>query len=100
METIRQSTIVQLQVVSPRLDPTRQIAVARQYNCADLVDEPIQSLADRTQRLTLKEMQNLPIEDLYTIIESRESRTHKPRCPHCPSSIFRCNGCRNTTIYG
>jgi len=76
METIRQSTIAQLQVVSPRLDPSRQIAMARQYNCpSTLVDEPIQTLTDRTQRLTLREMQTLPIDDLHTIIEGRESRT-------------------------
>ena len=99
METIRQSTIAQLQVVSPRLDPTRQIAMARRYNCPALVDEPIQTLTNRTLGLTLKEMQNLPIEDLHTIIEGRETRTHRPTCFNCSSTTFRCNGCRITTTY-
>jgi len=99
METIRQPTIAKLQVVSPRLDPIRQIAIARQYNCPALVDEPIRTLTDRTQQLTLEEIQGLPSEDLHTIIECRESRISKPFCPHCPSSTFRCNGCRMTTSY-
>ena len=101
METIRQSTIAQLQVVSPRLDPTRQIAVARQYNCPALVDQPIQTLKDRMQRLTLKEMRNLPIEDLHTIIEGRENRSNKPHCSNCDSFNItsRCNVCRITTSY-
>jgi len=96
MDKIRQSTIEQLQIVSPRLDPIRQIVAARQYNCPTLVDEPIQTLTARSQRLTLKEVQNLPIEDLHTIIEGRESRGHRPRCAWCPSSNYRCNSCNRT----
>jgi len=74
MDTIRQVTIEQLRVVSPCLDPIRQIAVARRYNCDTLVDQPIQTLIARAQRLTLSEMQSLPIGDLYTIVEGRETR--------------------------
>src|SRR5258706_9298752 len=96
METIRQSAIAQLQVVSPPLDPIRQIIMAHQYNCPALVDEPIRTLTERMQRLTLKEMQSLPIEDLHTIIEGRESRTPKSRCAWCTSSTYRCNGCGRT----
>jgi len=99
METIRQSTIEQLQVVSPRLDPIRQIAAARQYNCADLADEPIRTLVARAQRLTLKEMQILPVEDLHTVIEGREGRNQKPRCVWCTSTSYRCSTCNRTATY-
>ena len=79
MDKIRQSTIEQLRVVSPRLDPIRQIAAARQYNCTVLVHEPIQILIARTQKLTLEEMRTLSIEDLYTVIEGRENRAQTHR---------------------
>jgi len=68
--TIRQATIKQLKVVSPRLDYIRQIVAARRYKCAVLLDKP--SLA-HVQQLTLKEMQDLPVEDLHTSTTSRES---------------------------
>ena len=96
MDRIRQTTIEQLLVTSPRLDPIRQIVAARRYNCPALVDEPIRILTARPQRLTLKEMQILPVEDLHTIIEGRESRGLKPRCAWCPSSSYRCNNCNRT----
>ena len=96
MEKIRESTIAQLLVASPPLDPIRQIVVARQYNCPTLVDEPLQTLTARTQRLTLKEVQTLPTEDLHTIIEGRETRNNIPSCAWCTSSSYRCNGCRRT----
>lgn len=99
METIRESTIAQLQVVSPPLDPIRQIVMARQYNCPTLVDDPIRTLTARTQRLTLKEMQTLPIEDIHTIIEGREGQSRKPSCPWCASSSYRCSTCNRTMHY-
>ena len=97
MDTIRQSTIEQLRVVSPCLDPIRQIVAARRYNCAILVNEPIQALMARTQKLTLEEMQILPIEDLHTIVDGRENQAQKPRCTWCPSTSSICNNCRRMT---
>ena len=94
MDTIRQSTIEQLRVVSPRLDPIRQIKVAHQYNYTVLVDEPIQNLIARTQRLTLEETRTLPVEDLHTIMEGREIRANIPRCTRCNPYTHLCNTCR------
>ena len=87
MEIIRQSAIQKLLAVSPRLNPIQQIVAARQYSCAILVDEPIQKLIARTQGLTLEEVQTLPSVDLYTIIEGRENRANKRRCPRCSSTL-------------
>ena len=92
MDTIRESTIEQFKVVSPRLDPIRQIRAARQYDCAVLVDEPIQTLIARAQRLTLEEMQDLAIEDLYTIVEGREIRAANLRCKACSPNNCTCSG--------
>lgn len=83
METIRQSAIHKLRVVSPRLNLIQQIVAARKFNCAVLVVEPIQKLIARTQGLTLEEVQTLPSVDLHTIIESRENRANARRCTRC-----------------
>jgi len=92
MATIRESTIEQLQIVSPRLDPIRQIVAARKFDCAVLVDEPIQALVTRAERLTLEEMGSLPIADLHAIVDRREGRAGF-RCSWCSCTSNRCNNC-------
>jgi hypothetical protein len=46
MATIRESTIEQLLIVSPRLDPIRQIVAARKFDCAVLVGRAYSSFGD------------------------------------------------------
>ena len=90
MAEIHRSTVEKLKVTLPRLDPIQQILAARKYDCATLVDEPIQTLVARKQRLTLDEMTILPMEDLHTIVDGREGRV---QCIACNWTNLECSNC-------
>ena len=72
MTPLRDTAVRKLLVAFPRLDPVKQIAIARKYNCDELVKEPFETLVTRKEVLSRMEMAQLPLGDLYEITVSRE----------------------------
>lgn len=73
MTLLRNTAIQKLKCAHPKLDPVRQIVVARKYNCDELVNEPFQMLVARKEVLSKEEIAKLPLDDLHRLIVAREA---------------------------
>ena len=73
MTLLRDKAVQKLQVARPRLNPVKQIAIARKYGCDELVKEPFETLVARKQVLSREEVTQLPLEDLHGLIVRREA---------------------------
>ena len=105
MTLLHNTAIQKLKVAHPRLNPVNQIAIARKYHCDELIDEPFQTLVARKEVLSREEIAQLPLEDLYLLIEARETSIRSnaettPRsCPH-PNIVPTCEDCLRCTSCG
>ena len=73
MTFLRDKAVQKLQVAQPRLNPVKQIAIARKYCCDELVKEPFETLVARKEVLSREEVSQLPLEDLHGLIVRREA---------------------------
>jgi len=87
MTLLRNTAVKELQVAHPRLDPVKQIAVARKYHCDELVDEPFKTLAARKEVLSITEIAQLSLEDLHGLIVAREASLRENAKP----TLGQCN---------
>lgn len=86
MTLLRDTAVKKLQVAQPRLNPVKQIAIARKYCCDQLVKEPIEMLVARKEILSREEIAQLPLEDIYGLFVRREAlqrENAKPTSGHC-----------------
>ena len=79
MTLLRDTAVQKLQVAHPRLNPVKQIAIARKYHCDVLVDEPFETLAVQEEVLSREEMAQLPLEDLHGLFVKREARLQQEK---------------------
>ena len=112
MTLLRDTAVQKLQVAHPRLNPVKQIAIARKYCCDELVKEPFETLVARERVLSREEVSQLPLEDLHGLIIRREAlqrENAKPtsgQCAHCTQKLQlvvghchhcqKCNSCGTT----
>ena len=110
MTLLRNTAVQKLQVAHPRLNPVKQIAIARKYCCNELVEEPFEMLGAREEVLSREEIAQLPLEDLHGLIVRREAlqrENAKPtsgQCVNCTKtlqlSIGYCDSCRKCNSCG
>jgi hypothetical protein len=110
MTLLRNTAVEKLKSIYPRLDPVKQIAIARKYQCGELVEEPFQTLVAREGALSKAEIANLPLDDLHRLILVREAGLREKALPtsgQCRSctqtlqfSIGLCNSCRQCNSCG
>ena len=106
MTLLRDTAIQKLKVAHPRLNPVKQITIARKYGCDELVKEPFETLVARKEILSREEMAQLSLEDIHGLFVRREALQRdnvKPtsgQCDYCAQtqpfqfSIGFCNDCR------
>ena len=92
MTLLRNTAVQKLQVAHPRLNPVKQIAVARKYCCNELVKEPFETLVARKEVLSREEISQLPLEDLYGLIVRREALQRENAKP----TLGLCIDCNET----
>ena len=73
MTLLRDAAVKKLKIAHPRLNPVKQIAIARKYCCDELVEEPFERLVARKEVLSREEIAQLPLEDLHGLIIRREA---------------------------
>ena len=110
MALLRDTAIQKLQVAHPRLNPVKQIAIARKYHCDVLVDEPFETLVVQKEVLSREEIAQLPLEDLHGLIVRREAlqrENAKPtsgQCGQCTRiiqlSVGYCSNCQKCNSCG
>ena len=112
MALLRNTAIQRLKGAHPKLDPVKQIVVARKYNCDELVNEPFQILVARKEVLSKEEIAKLPLEDLHRLIVAREALQREKatcgQCGHCTQPIkfsmgycqacHKCNSCPSLPV--
>ena len=93
MTPLRDTAVLKLLVAFPRLDPVKQIAIARKYHCDELVKEPFETLVARKEVLSEMEIAQLPLGDLREIIVSREEALQRGIVK---ATVGHCSECTNT----
>jgi hypothetical protein len=75
MMLLRNTAVQKLQAAYPRLNPVKQIAIARKYHCDELVEEAFKTLVAQKEVISRTEIAQLPPGDLYDLIIAREAFT-------------------------
>jgi len=117
MTLLRNIAVQKLRVANPKLNPVKQIAIARKYHCNELIEDPLQVLVARKAVLSLAEVAQLPQEDLHQYIVAREASQREAskreaskretlyrealqrevsRRENAPPPSGQCRGCTNT----
>ena len=96
MTLLRNKAVQKLQVAHPRLNPVKQIAIARKYCCDELVKEPFEMLVAREEGLSREEIAELPLEDLHGLIVRREALLRENGKP----TTVQCDSCTRTSSNG
>jgi len=73
MTLLLNTAVLKLQVANPRLDPVKQIKIARKYFRDELINEPFKTLVARENVLSREEIAQMPLDDLHRLIVAREA---------------------------
>jgi len=89
MVPLRNAAVQKLTVADPKLSPVKQIAIARKYQCDELVKDPFRRLVVRKEALSKEEIVQLPPEDLHRLIVEREALQRSlVNKPHISSNLL------------